>query len=227
VDFDPEFPQPSGGELDQNTYKKHRAAAKAMAEDASNHHGLVCDKYRNAVASYSWHSKSLNHWLLHPSASERVNHPGALAKMADLHARLSKAVDEAPAAHADMHLYSGISGKHARTLLTRHKEGDVLRTKTWTSTSFMPEVAGKFAQTESPAKDQPNRARTILHIHVRKGQRGILHCESASLHAREEETLIKPGVRLRINKVYEPGGSDFDSFGERHRRRIISAEIVD
>jgi hypothetical protein len=218
MEFNPEYAQPGGGNLSSSEHRLHRLTMMGSAADAADAHADVALKHQSAIQSYSWHSTALNHHMISPGKSARRNHPSAIAKLEALHKSLSTAVEEAPGAHADMHLYGGISTTHADRLIA---EGDTASLKAWGSFSHNPEVAGKFAGTVNGSSTGRERGavRTILHLHVRQGQRGLLHCEAASLHPNEKETLVRPGTKLRINKIYEPT----DPSG----RRIISAEIIE
>ena len=183
-----------------------RLEAQAMAARAADAHGDHVAQHHDTVQSYSWHSKALNQRLLNRAHSDQINHPSAAAKLDKLHSDLQTAISSAPAAHADMHVYSGVAPRYGEHLAGK-QEGDVLTMRAHTSTSFNPEVAGKFAKGGRP---------TILHVAIKKGQKGILHAEHASLHPAERETIIGAGAKLRINKIIDDGP-----------RRIISTELVD
>lgn len=223
MEFNPEYAQPVGGNLSTEEYKRHRLAAHGMAAEAADAHFDVAQKHSDAIQSYSYYSKALNFRLIGKPIKAERDTPTPEQSEA-VHKKLLTAVDEAPPVHADMNVYSGISKQHAADIIAKHKPGDTLTTKAWTSTSFNPEVAGKFA---ARGTEPGENNRVVLHIRIKKGQKGVLHCESASMHNNEKESLIKPGTKLRINKVYEPGDAKSDDWGEVQRRRIISAEIVD
>lgn len=221
--FHPEYAQPGGGSLPHEEYKRLKLEHAGMAADAAHHHEDVALKHRDAVTNYSIHSKPLNQHLINRKASLKRNHPSAVAKMERHHADLLKAVDEAPPTHAEMHVYSGIGFGHAQKILSRYREGDTLTTKAWTSASFKPDVAGKFA---ARGRDATDNRRVILHIHIPKGTKGVLHNEAASQYPNEQESIIKPGTKFKINKVYDHGERGPDEWGEHQHRRIISVSIV-
>lgn len=225
MEFHPEFAQPNGGSLPSEDYSRIKKQHNDMAQHVAykTDHYDVSQKHSKVVKEYSQYSKPLNQHLVRRKASVQRNHPSAVEKLDKLHADLTKAIDEAPETHEDLHVYSGISFQHAQKLLSRHREGDTISTKAFTSTSFNPEVAGRFA---ARGRESTDNRRVILHIHVPKGSKGILHCESASQYPNERESIMKPGTKFRINKVYGSGGHRPDDEGKHQDRRIISVSVV-
>lgn len=214
-----ENPNPHLGDDHDDVHKK-----LSMSDHEWKHH-----PHKDSLYHYSLGSNDINNYHIARETGQKEKSPHQIdhewddeweksrkrtKKMALIkHSHnIDKAMRKSSLKH-DVHVYHGLKGWNPSEEAAKHPERKI-KLPAYTSTSIHRSTADNFAGEDA------NREKHVLHIHLKKGQKGI-YLGHHSHYDNEREMLLPRGTTLKIHKHKDRVKSDWNVDTIIHHAHVV------
>lgn len=201
---------------------------------ASNVNG-VNDKLKTHInndhlSDYTHYSRDTNLELIHKAAGKpsifddedyfhKDEREIKKAKFHETVKGLDHLIDNHKPLEHDLHVYHGTQQWHPGKEAAKHSDGHV-HLPGYTSTSISKDRANYFSGRGAPWAEEKAGSH-ILHIHLKKGQKGVYVGHNTSADENEHEFLLPRGTTLKIHpKPIKLTNYHKDGAGKLHPRHV-------